>query len=236
MKKVCKVCQQEIDFGSNVNATTCPSCLEAGYKYCSQCNTVLPLSEFKVVGKNATGAKRYSGECKACAKHRSGEYYTKNKERIKERTEAYRKLHPANYTEYSKAFNERVPEHRAKQLHAANARYRKTLNCAMAIKRRNEKYNRSAKLGDLTAQQWQAILDMFEYRCAYCDMQGKLTMDHIVPVSKGGQLTKSNILPACQHCNSSRGNKSIDEWLAKLADTNRAKVLWYINEGHKSIE
>lgn len=35
------------------------------------------------------------------------------------------------------------------------------------------------------------------------------TVDHVIPLSKGGSKDISNMRPACQHCNSSRGNKTI---------------------------
>ena len=43
--------------------------------------------------------------------------------------------------------------------------------------------------------------------CHYC--QGKfdpleLTMDHIVPLSRGGMSTKGNIVPCCKKCNSEK--------------------------------
>lgn len=236
MKKVCKVCAKEVEFGSNVNATTCPACLEAGYKYCSKCSRVLPLSAFKAAGKSATGATRYAGECKDCAKQRSAKYYSANKERIKQQTETYRKMHLPKYVEYSAKYKNNHPIKRCDQQRAAYSKYSKTPHGKIVIKRHNEAYNRQAKVGDLTATQWQAILEIFNYTCAYCSCGGKLTMDHIIPVSKGGTLTKSNIIPACQHCNSSRRDKDIHDWLQGICSANREKVLWYINEGHKAIE
>ena len=36
----------------------------------------------------------------------------------------------------------------------------------------------------------------------------RLTMDHITPISKGGAHTASNIVPACQSCNSKKNNRA----------------------------
>lgn len=58
---------------------------------------------------------------------------------------------------------------------------------------------------DLTEVQWLAIKAAYRYRCAYCGKRKALTQDHIVPVSHGGEHTASNIVPACQSCNSSKG-------------------------------
>lgn len=50
--------------------------------------------------------------------------------------------------------------------------------------------------------------------CCYCGKSDvKLTIDHIVPISRGGTNSLNNIALACGHCNSSKGNKTLDEWL-----------------------
>jgi 5-methylcytosine-specific restriction endonuclease McrA len=61
------------------------------------------------------------------------------------------------------------------------------------------------QLNDLTTEQWNAIKLAYKFRCAYCgDRKQRLTMDHVIPVSKGGAHTAANIVPACQSCNSSK--------------------------------
>jgi 5-methylcytosine-specific restriction endonuclease McrA len=40
--------------------------------------------------------------------------------------------------------------------------------------------------------------------CAYCERSvapAELTMDHVVPVARGGRSTKGNVVPACKECN-----------------------------------
>lgn len=40
--------------------------------------------------------------------------------------------------------------------------------------------------------------------CHYCGRQfppSKITMDHIVPIARGGESTRGNIVPACPDCN-----------------------------------
>jgi len=40
--------------------------------------------------------------------------------------------------------------------------------------------------------------------CHYCGKKfppEKLTMDHVVPISRGGKSTKGNVVPACKECN-----------------------------------
>ena len=68
---------------------------------------------------------------------------------------------------------------------------------------------RAAKKIDatLSAAEWKKILQAHKSRCYWCKTKLKasaVTMDHVVPLSKGGQHTKENVVPACQHCNSSK--------------------------------
>jgi 5-methylcytosine-specific restriction endonuclease McrA len=57
--------------------------------------------------------------------------------------------------------------------------------------------------------------------CHYCQKKfdpKDLTMDHIVPIARGGKSTKGNIVPACKQCNV---NKKLDtpvEQLFKLLE------------------
>ena len=60
---------------------------------------------------------------------------------------------------------------------------------------------------DLTAQDWIEIQQLQDYKCAYCGAYEPLHRDHIVPVSKGGNNTKSNIQGLCCKCNLRKSNK-----------------------------
>jgi len=56
-------------------------------------------------------------------------------------------------------------------------------------------------------------------RCHYCGVQvppKELTLDHIVPVSRGGRSTKGNCVPCCKNCNSSKQQMTPVEWEAYL--------------------
>jgi 5-methylcytosine-specific restriction endonuclease McrA len=64
-------------------------------------------------------------------------------------------------------------------------------------------------LSTLTADEWIGIKESFKQRCVYCGEKKHLTMDHIIPVSKGGFHIKGNIVPACRSCNSRKNNKSV---------------------------
>ncbi|MBA4348952.1 MAG: HNH endonuclease [Thermodesulfovibrio sp.] len=52
-------------------------------------------------------------------------------------------------------------------------------------------------------------------RCYYCNAKvppKELSMDHIVPVIRGGKSVKNNIVPACKECNNKKKYMLPIEW------------------------
>lgn len=67
--------------------------------------------------------------------------------------------------------------------------------------------------GTYTAQQWQTLKEKYNFTCLACgrrEPEIKLTVDHILPVSKGGSNNIDNIQPLCGSCNSSKKDTFID--------------------------
>ena len=56
-------------------------------------------------------------------------------------------------------------------------------------------------------------------RCYYCNAEvapKQLTLDHIIPLARGGHSTKGNCVPACKECNSKKRDLLPTEWDAYL--------------------
>lgn len=54
------------------------------------------------------------------------------------------------------------------------------------------------------------VLERDAYRCKLCESYFDLTVDHILPESKGGGLELSNLQTLCRSCNSKKGVKIRD--------------------------
>jgi 5-methylcytosine-specific restriction endonuclease McrA len=65
----------------------------------------------------------------------------------------------------------------------------------------------------LSEEETRELFDEYEGRCAYCG-DPATTIDHVVPISKGGAHSKENVVPACKPCNSSKNAKPLLVWLA----------------------
>jgi len=60
--------------------------------------------------------------------------------------------------------------------------------------------------------------------CHYCGRStppNELTMDHIVPISRGGRSTKGNIVAACKACNTAKKHLLPMEWERYLTDVKK---------------
>lgn len=51
------------------------------------------------------------------------------------------------------------------------------------------------------------------YRCAYCDGYA-FSGDHVVPLVQGGRSEPDNTLAACRRCNTSKGGRTLAQWVA----------------------
>lgn len=84
----------------------------------------------------------------------------------------------------------------------------RTAQCSAKARRRT-----AERSGTVTVAEWQAILDRYGHRCAYCGDGGQLTMDHVIALAIGGRHEPENVVPSCGPCNSSKGTA---DWSIRL--------------------
>ena len=155
-------------------------------KICNQCKKDKPVSEFYIDRK--AGAKRSSGYIRKTTVYRQPckECFKADKRKRYQVDEKFRQ----------------------KQKDIAN-RWAKTIEGRMSGKMTTQKRRALLYkvLSTLTKEEWEALLNQYEYCCAYCGERKTLTQDHIIPLSKGGNHTKENVVPACNSCNCKKGTK-----------------------------
>mgnify|MGYP001572792533 CR=1 FL=1 len=121
-------------------------------------------------------------------KSRARAYNLKNRQKLNEKARASREKNRSRIRARQKRYTSKHMDH----IRVKVARRRAT--------------KRNAVLNDLTGAQWGAIKAHYGHRCVYCGKKpGRLTQDHLTPLSRGGNHTASNVVPSCQSCNSKKG-------------------------------
>ncbi len=66
-----------------------------------------------------------------------------------------------------------------------------------------------AKARELRSSQWwkQQLGNGTCYHCGAKFAKSELTMDHLVPIARGGKSTKKNVVVSCKTCNTDKGHK-----------------------------
>lgn len=65
--------------------------------------------------------------------------------------------------------------------------------------------------GEFTLQEWKDLLTKCGNKCVTCGADENITVDHIVPLSLGGNNMINNIQPLCSACNSKKSNVLRDD-------------------------
>ena len=80
--------------------------------------------------------------------------------------------------------------------------------------------------GTITEKRLRALFSCAE-QCPYCQKALGATdksLDHIVPISKGGLHSIGNVLVCCKDCNTRKGAMNFDDWICQVPDGAKAKA------------
>lgn len=148
-----------------------------------------------------TWRRNHAGQMNVKAKAR----YAANPEPAKIRARAYQASHRERVNEKARKWRLKNRERRNRWMKEWRAR-NPLERIRMSMYGANRRARMARVLCDITPAQWEEIKTAYGRRCAYCgDQLRALTQDHVIPLSKGGSHTASNIVPACKPCNSRKG-------------------------------
>lgn len=77
------------------------------------------------------------------------------------------------------------------------------------VRKRHARRRLEARQGSYSRAEWESVLATHGDRCLRCG-DAKITIDHVVPLSKGGSNTVENLQPLCGPCNKSKGTNTRD--------------------------
>jgi 5-methylcytosine-specific restriction endonuclease McrA len=168
------------------------------YKRCTKCGEVKLLDNFYVDNRNRDGRHSF---CKQCSIKAVRNWEKNNLEKLLERWR-------------------RISRERDHKNEAHRAKYKKYRDSHLEKEReriRLKGHNRLAKIkgngGKITAVEWSELKRKYDYTCLCCrrkEPEIELTLDHVIPVDKGGANVIGNAQPLCGSCNSSKGTKCTD--------------------------
>ena len=174
--------------------------LAKGLKICNKCHKVLPLEQF---GKCKTNKDGLQYKCKECDKQQTKQYYQENKEERLQYMQQYYQEHKEEYKQYKKQYYQQYQQTPQGQVAYFNA----------YAKRRKREETQGA---GITKEQWLEMMNFFDWKCAYSGVlvstKNNRSIDHIIPIVKGGEHQVWNCVPMDKSLNSSKRDKDIMEW------------------------
>jgi 5-methylcytosine-specific restriction endonuclease McrA len=194
----CMICSSEIP--EDHSSQTCEDCLnknrvadKPSSKSCSNCSKT--IHRLKGQSKISWSKKQ---DCEECL---SAKYKISAKK-------TYIKFRPRNLEkdrndprvkEYQKAYRNSDEGKLKRQICSSNRRASKVTTASPTINSHIE-----SLLNDPNAS------------CPYCPSTDKLSIEHILPLSRGGTHTEDNVELACLECNIRKGNKTKQEFIEFL--------------------
>jgi 5-methylcytosine-specific restriction endonuclease McrA len=222
-KAACKECRR-----IEVKATDATKLNPDDLKTCRRCGQTKPAREFDVNVRVSSG---YYSTCQECRRATARDWKARNKDRIREYEGTNRgRLRELRY-DWQRKNPDRIKEIRRRSYLRHKEYYRKrhvrwyAINRKRSIERTLRYYqtpegrlrNRNnasrhraiERKGDVTAEQLSELFAR-QKRCAYCKKPfiktRPATIDHVIPLSRGGEHTISNLVLACKPCNCSKHN------------------------------
>ena len=101
-------------------------------------------------------------------------------------------------------------------------------------KRRIKKRNNNAAFNLSYAESLKIVRPKLDY-CVYCGSTDNLTIDHIIPIDKGGTQDPKNLIRACRSCNSAKRNSFFIDWYIKSKKITRSLIEIIVDMNFDSI-
>lgn len=138
------------------------------------------------------------------------EYYLKNKEKRRESARRSYQKNKQKYMDRKKRYLRKWRKRNKEKVSEYNKRYEKTHKETVIANEHKKRARKRESEGCFSAEEWKQLCDLYDNRCLCCGKRKKLTVDHVIPLSKGGSNYISNIQPLCKECNNKKYTKSTD--------------------------
>lgn len=187
-------------------------------KTCNRCNKKKEIGLFY---KNPNVAGGIAHQCKDCVKKSAKNFYIKNYNRLKEERKVRYWKDPEGAINKSVVWGKKNKDKRK----LIRDRWTIKNKFSKSVMNRNWNAKKLGANGSFTAEELLKKITELEKRCGYCLEGEPYTIDHILPISKGGSNYIDNIMPACLKCNGQKRDYTIKDWLKLPNCYNKNKTL-----------
>jgi 5-methylcytosine-specific restriction endonuclease McrA len=183
----------------------------------AQCKECVSAYKKEYYEENKEERREYSNKYNEENKEERREYdkkrYEENKEKIAERHKQYYEENKEELIKRSRKYREENKEELAEKRKI----YYKTPQGQVVTFNGNTKRRKREQRGNgITPDQWLEMMKYFDWKCAYSgksiNVKENRSIDHIVPLAKGGAHEVWNLVPMYRPYNSSKNDKDIKEW------------------------
>lgn len=192
-------------------------------KSCYVCKTDKTSDQF---GKNRRYADGLQRVCKTCWATRAAVYRAENIEQVRkvERSSKAKRWREepaflARQQTYNQTHGDQIRKTRRQRYAREPERFRKAMRDWRAthpeacwLQDTRKRLIRAQAVGVATEQQIRDRMAMWGFRCWACSAP-MASIDHVIPLSRGGTNWASNLRPCCISCNSSKGAKHWKRWV-----------------------
>jgi len=155
--------------------------------------------------------KEYYEKNKKAYSDRAKLNYDNNKEKFAKKSKEQRERQKEYYQENKESIKSKIKKYKEKNPEAAK-RYRNKNKEKLRIYCQRRKARVKGLPYLLNFYEWGEIKKKFNCSCAYCGRMLKLQQEHFVPLSRGGEYSVQNIIPACGECNNSKNYRLFKDW------------------------
>lgn len=207
VNKKCVRCKERLGVENFVPASSkiCNKCKETAQteRFCPACQTILLIENFRPI------KDKVFAYCRDCERKKSVEYYSLKSQEQKgnrNRREWARRKDDPKYHEYRQKWLEENKEDQA----AKNKKWREENRNIVIIWRTNQSAKARYNQPSVTMAEWSIVLELLGERCIACESDEYLSVDHVVPLSLGGENNVLNLQPLCLRCNMKKGARIVD--------------------------
>lgn len=179
-------------------------------KCCSVCRNTFPANS-TYFHRDRTKRDGLKPACKYCIGVKSAAYYATHYQEIYKRVDTWKKQNPKRV----RASQRKYRSTHADQISQRSKVYRESRpDLRRATKHRRRALMANAE-GSHTPKDIRRLYIEQKGLCAYCSkrLRGQYDVEHVLPLSRGGSNYPSNLALVCDPCNTSKGNKTLREWI-----------------------